>query len=112
MDGDAQPEEIPHILDIFLGVPRKAGYGFDKDTVDFSVPAILYHAVEIIPLACHKAGDALVGVNVRQLPALMGGNVFGVVVHLCDVGVLLVVRVAAHTGICRHAEFCDFLLFR
>ncbi len=68
------------------------------------------HSVEIIAFAHCKAGDAFVGVDVHQLPIIMAGDVLGVVVDLCDVGVLLVIRIAADTGVWRYTELCDFLL--
>ncbi|MPM82858.1 hypothetical protein SDC9_129920 [bioreactor metagenome] len=98
-------------MDVLLGITGEARNGFHKDSVDLAVPAVLNQPVEIIPLACHKAGDALVGVYVGQFPIFMAGNMPGVVIDLCDVGVELIVRLAADAGICGHVEFCDFVFF-
>ena len=90
VDGNAQPEQLPHELDVFPGVPRKPGDGLDQQPVNFSGPAVIDHAVEVVPFLGLRACEPLVGIDVHHLPVLLGGDVFGVEVHLGDVGVELI----------------------
>ena len=103
-DGDAQPEQFPHIPDVVRGVPGEAGGGLDQHPVDLPVTAVRDHAVELLTLPGLQPGQALVGVDVHQFPVLPGGDELGVEVHLGHVGVELVSRVAADPGVCRHPE--------
>ena len=89
-DGDAQPEQFPHIPDVVRGVPGEAGGGFDQYPVDFPGPAVRDHAVELIPLTGLQTGQALVRIDVHHFPVLSGRDVLGVKVHLGQIGVELV----------------------
>ena len=108
VDGDAQPEQFPHELDVLLGVAGKPGDGFHQHPVDLPRPAVLHHAVEFLPFPGLQAGDPLVCVDVYQFPVLSPGDILAVEVHLGDVGVDLVLRVAADSGVGGHPQFCLF----
>ena len=89
-DGDAQPQQLPHKVQGVLGVPGEPGDGLDQDAVDFSGPAVRHHPVELVPLPGAQAGNALVRVDVGQLPVRVLPDMAGVVVHLGQIGVELV----------------------
>ena len=108
VDGDAQPEQFPHELDVLLGVAGEPGDGFHQNPVDLPRPAVLHHAVEIVPFPGLQPSDALVRVDVHQLPVLSRGDVLAVEVHLGDVGVDLVICVAADSGVCRYPQLGPF----
>ncbi len=109
VDGDAQPQQLPHKVQGVLGVPGEPGDGLDQDAVDFSGPAVRHHPVELVPLPGAQAGNALVRVDVGQLPVRVLPDMAGVVVHLGQIGVELVRRVAADPGVGGHPELGLFL---
>ena len=89
-------------LQKFQGVPGEPGNGLHQDSLDLPGPAVLEHPFEFIPLLQAGAGNALIGVDVRQLPTGVLGDEVGVVADLGAVGVELVRGVGGHPAVCRH----------
>ena len=108
VDGNAQPEQFPHELDVLLCVACKARDRFAEDPVDLSLPAIGHHPVEIIPIPGFQPGDTLIGIDVYHLPVLFASDVLGIEVYLGDVGVDLVFGVAADSGVGGYPQLCFF----
>ena len=107
-DGDAQPHQLPHEVQGIPGVAGESGDGLDQDAVDFPGPAVRHHAVELISFLGVQTRNALIGIDVGQLPVRVFSDVAGVVVHLGQIGVELVRRVAADAGVGGHAELGFF----
>ena len=82
-----------------VDISCKPGDRFDEDEVDFALSAVGQHPLEFLPLIRPGSGDALIGVNIRQLPFLIFGDEVLVVIHLYRKGVQLIGGVAADSGI-------------
>ncbi len=63
-------------------VPGEAADGFDDDHVHLATLALANELVEFIPLFHTGAGDTLIGVNARQLPAGFPVDAVRVITHL------------------------------
>ena len=103
-DGDPQPEQFSDVLDMILGIPGEARHGFDQYPVDLPGPAVRQHPVEVVTILRIQTADAFIGVNVDQFPVLTGGDKFGVVIDLGDIGIELIIGVAADAGVGRYPE--------
>ena len=98
----AQVVQLARGLQKFQGVPGEPGNGLHQDSLDLPGPAVLEHPFEFIPLLQAGAGNALIGVDVRQLPTGVLGDEVGVVADLGAVGVELVFGVGGHPAVGRH----------
>ena len=85
-------------------VAGKAGDGLSQHPVDQSSPAVRRQPLKVIALVRNGSADAFVGIDVYQLPTIMGGDKVCVIPVLCGVGIELLVRGGAYTGIGGNAE--------
>lgn len=69
-------------LEAVQRVPGEAADGFDDDHVHLATLALANELVEFIPLFHTGAGDTLIGVNARQLPAGFPVDAVRVITHL------------------------------
>ena len=96
---DAEGFQLPDGGETVVDVSCKPGNGLYKDAVDFAFPAVGKHPLEFLPLVRPCSGDALIGVNVHQLPFVISGNQGGVMLHLHGKRIQLVCRIAADSGV-------------
>ena len=83
-------------------VTVKIRKGFDDDHVHLAALALANELVEFIPLFHTGAGNALIGVNARQLPAGFPVDAIRVITHLCFVAVELFFLLGGHPAVGRH----------
>ena len=89
-------------LEAIQCVPGEAADGFDDDHVHLAALALANELVEFIPLFHTGAGNALIGVNARQLPAGFPVDAIRVITHLCFVAVELFFLLGGHPAVGRH----------
>ena len=87
------------MLDAVEGIPGKSGNGFRQDKVYFLFPAQLYHLVELFSFLGAYAGYSIVCENPRQLPTIVMGNFFGIIVYLHFEAVLLFFFLSADSAV-------------
>ena len=95
VNGHTQGRQLPQGGEAVLGVTGEAGDGLDQDLVDPALPAVGQHPVEVLPLIHPSACQALIGIDVHQIPAVMAADLLGVFADLGGVGVKLVGGVGA-----------------
>ena len=98
----AQAFQLARGLQQFQCVAGEPGHRLHQHPVDFPGPAVRKHPLELVPLLQGRPRDALVGVDIRQLPAGVLGDIVGVVPNLGAVGVELVFGVGGHPAVSRH----------
>ena len=103
-NGDTPAFEDSDVLDAVEGIPCKSGNGFCQDEVYFLFPAELYHFIELIPLFGPHPGDPIVCKNSGKLPAIVMGDLFGVIVHLYLKAVLLFFFLGAYPAVGRNSQ--------
>ena len=102
----AQVFQLARGLDEFQGVAGEPGNGLHQDAGDLPGPAVRQHPFELVSFFQAGAGNALVRVNIRQLPARVLGDEVGVVANLGAAGVKLILGVGGHPAVCRHLFQC------
>ena len=102
VDRHAQGHQLPQDGKAVLCIPGEAGNGLHQHFVDPALPAIGEHTVEVLPLVHPSAGQALVRIDVHQLPALMIADFRSVFADLRGVGMKLVRGIGADPAVCRH----------
>ena len=105
---DAFLFQFPNRCDTVDRVPGEAADRLCNDEVDFACQRIRHHALEALAVLRVGAGDALVGVDLHELPIVPPFDVGGVVVNLGGVAGLLFLAVRGNTSIGGGAAF--FLL--
>ena len=85
------------------GADERTGWETERE-VFFSAR----HQAKLIPVSGFQPGDALVGVDVHHLPFLFSRDVLRIEVDLGDVGVYLIFRVTADSGVGRYPQLCFF----
>ena len=112
-DADAEFLQFPDGRKTVFRIAGKLGNTLDQNAVDFSFPAILHHALEVLTLFNRRAGDALIGVNINHFPIRIAGDQFRIVLILHAVGIELILTGGADAGIRCDAQFsCDDLVVR
>lgn len=81
------------------GVSRKAAHTLGHNQVDFSGQGIPDHAVEAVPALGVDGADALIGVNLHEVPVRVLLDELGVVIHLGFIGSKLFFTVRGDTGV-------------
>ena len=81
------------------GISRKAAHTLGHNQVDFSGKGIPDHAVEAVPALGVDGADALVGVDLHEVPVGILLNEPGVVIHLGFIGGELFFAVRGDTGV-------------
>ena len=104
LDGYAQAEQLPERRQAVTGVAGEAGDGFDQHLVDLSLPAVRQQAVEILPLVHPGARNALIGIDVHQIPSVMILDQVRIVTDLGRIGVKLIGGVRADSTIGRNVQ--------
>ena len=104
-DRNPQALQFPDRLNAVLAVPGKPRQGFHQYLVNLSGSAVRHKALEIVPLIRAGPGDALIGVDVHELPVGVGLDQLGIVLHLGGKRVALVVGIAADPAVSRHPYF-------
>lgn len=83
-------------------VSCEAAHALGHDQVDFFGKGILHHTVEAVPMLGIDGADALVRVDLHEIPVQILLNELGVVVHLGFVGSELFLTVRGDTGVSRN----------
>ena len=103
-DADAESCQLSHRLQTLLGVAAEAGDGLDEDAVNAPLSAVLHHPQEVLTLVNGCAGDALIGIDICQLPVWVSCDELGEVGILCREGMCLILGVGTDAGVGGHAE--------
>jgi len=83
----AERFQFPESGEAVPDVSGKSGNGFDQNQIDFPFAAVVHHPQKILPLVRSGSGNALVGINIDQLPFIVAGDMLGVVIHLRGEGI-------------------------
>ena len=97
----SQGFQLPGVGDGIQNVPGEPAHLFGEDELELSHMGVGDHAVECRTLFCGGAGDALVGVDLVQLPVRLAVDVFLEVALLALEGIGLVVPVGGHPAVGR-----------
>ena len=89
-------------------VAGKAGNGFRNNQVDLPGQRVGNHVIETLSVFGAGSGDALVSVNLYEMPVRLGADVICVVADLRLIADLLLVAVGGNAGIGRHAALALF----
>ena len=91
-------------MDAVQGVSGEPGDGLGQNQVDFPLAAQLNHLVELVPVLGPYHGDAVIGENPCQQPALVVGDFLGIVVNLDFKTVLLFFFLSADPAVGGHPQ--------
>lgn len=84
------------------GVPGEAADGLGDDKVDLPGKGIPDHTIEAVPVLGVDGTDALVRVDLDEIPVRIFPNKLGVVIHLCFIRGKLLFTVRRDTGVGGH----------
>ena len=105
VDADSQHPQLPQGFKALAGVPAESGHRFAEDPVDSAPPAVPQHPLELLPDIHAGAGQALVRVDIRQLPFRILLNILGVVRDLSLVACFLFFGIRADAAVGCNTEF-------